>query len=230
MDALSAGVDALVDDARRAARPGAIGDAPDRPGQVVGRAVPDILAPTTPSGSPLSVAIDGAGFFIVDDGGQRAFTRLGDFRVDAHGKLVDGARRTLLGCAAGNLAFAALAPIDASGYADVTIDERGWVLGTKVNTQVRLARIPLAVFVAPERLARADDFTLRSSPAAGTAQLAFPLQSNIGAFKLGQLDASMVDLGGDLARLWRTRREGEIAAAETSAADSCERGAMGLVK
>lgn len=45
------------------------------------------------TGNPLDVAIDGAGYFIVESGGAERYTRNGHFRVDAEGTLVtaDGA-------------------------------------------------------------------------------------------------------------------------------------------
>jgi flagellar basal body rod protein FlgG len=41
-----------------------------------------------PTGSPLDVAIEGKGYFAVDDGGQTRLTRNGQFAVDREGRLI----------------------------------------------------------------------------------------------------------------------------------------------
>ncbi len=41
------------------------------------------------TGQPLDMAIDGAGFFILSDGGSRSYTRVGSFTVDSDYNLVD---------------------------------------------------------------------------------------------------------------------------------------------
>lgn len=41
------------------------------------------------TGRDLDLAVDGNGFFIVDNGGQKSYTRAGNFKVDASGYIVD---------------------------------------------------------------------------------------------------------------------------------------------
>src|SRR5947209_12530501 len=47
--------------------------------------------PVTPTGRELDVALQGGGFFVVNDGTRELYTRAGSFSVDAAGYLVDGA-------------------------------------------------------------------------------------------------------------------------------------------
>lgn len=49
------------------------------------------------TGRDLDLAIDGNGFFIVDNGGARNYTRAGNFKIDASGALVDQKGQKVLG-------------------------------------------------------------------------------------------------------------------------------------
>src|SRR5207253_10527925 len=71
VDALSARVESVTADARRAARPGAVGDALDRADCLItAHADGDAAIRFAPSASPLAVAIAGPGLFVVQDGGR----------------------------------------------------------------------------------------------------------------------------------------------------------------
>ncbi|MDR3443749.1 MULTISPECIES: flagellar hook basal-body protein [unclassified Dyella] len=49
------------------------------------------------TGAPLDLAIQGAGFFVVDQNGQERLTRNGQFHIDADHQLVDAMGRPVLG-------------------------------------------------------------------------------------------------------------------------------------
>ena len=53
------------------------------------------------TGRDLDLAIDGNGFFVVSDNGQRAYTRAGNFKIDASGYIVDQKNNRVLGFPAG---------------------------------------------------------------------------------------------------------------------------------
>ena len=101
----------VIADLRRAAIPGATGDAADRAADVLvdagAQTGADRFAPST---APLAVAVDGPGLFVLRDGDRTIYSRLGDFRIDASGRLVDGHGRTVVGFkrAAGGWAAAAM--------------------------------------------------------------------------------------------------------------------------
>jgi flagellar hook protein FlgE len=240
VDAVSARIDAVTADARRAASPGSIGDAQERPGQIVGSQIRDGVHPVTaPSASPLSVAIDGPGWFIFDDRGRTVYGRRGDFHIDSSGMLVDGSGRAVMGSGIG--------PVDAGGRAleqiqvtsqpvaqgrtiGVRIDERGTIFVGDGKQQQAVARIAIAVFPAAERLQRSSDTTVTATPESGRPVIARPGDVNTGTLLTHALDVGMVDLQGDLAALWRLSRKGDLASAAASAVDGCTRTALGLVK
>lgn len=231
MDAIAAEVDALTADARRAAHAGAIGDAPDRPGSIVTKPVESVFVPTTPSASPLAVAIDGPGFFVVSRAGRTCYTRLGDFRLDEHGKLVDGEGRSVLGIPTAHDAhLGALAPIERRDAKAVSIDANGNVSVEGASGPETIGRLALAVFPAPERLRRVDDTSLRSTAESGDPQFVAPGAPNVGRLKSHALENALVNVAGDLEGMWRAQRRGETQAASAAAQDSCERAVLGLVR
>jgi len=231
MGAIAAQVDALTVDARRAAHVGAVGDAPDHPGAIVTKPVESVFVPTTPSASPLAVSIDGAGFFVVSRAGRTCYTRLGDFRFDEHGTLVDGEGRTVLGFAPSrDDRLGRLVPIGRRGAKPASIDADGTVSIKGTSGPETIGRLALAVFPAPERLRRIDDTSLRSTAESGDPRIIAPGEPNVGKLKPHALENALVNVAGDLEGMWRAQRRGETQAASAAAEDSCERAALGLVR
>ncbi len=248
MSDLGSDIAELIADARRAAIPGAIGRAPDRTGALVTEPT-KIAEEYVPSASPLSVAIEGPGLFVLDRGGVRAYSRLGKFHVDERGRLTDAAGRFVLGfvgdgryARTGDLQVLSIDPRDVEShrYASYRIDANGvWtgeVRGVDAKRHRReaesvpLGRLALAIFPAPERLALGPDDALRPTPLAGAPVFVQPGTANAAILRPHALAGASVDLQGDLARLWMLRRRAELAAAMAGANDQCQKTALGLVK
>ena len=228
MDAIAARIDDLLRDARSGARPGAIGDEPDRPGAVISEPLQDVLVPTAPSASATAVSIDGAGFFAVERSGARSYTRLGDFRVTAGGGLVDGEGRALLGYASPR-GGGDPSPIVLGARTGIAIDSKGVITADGPHGRVEVARIALAIFAAPERLKRIDPTTLGATAASGGPRFVSPGDANVGSLREHALENGFVDVEADLERLWLAQRRADSMTAAASASDSCERDALGLV-
>ena len=227
MDPLAAELEALALDARRAACAGAIGDSPDHPGSIVAKPVESVIVQTTPSASATSVAIDGAGWFIVESVGRRYYTRLGDFRFDGHGTLVDGQGRTVLGLSQSS---DDLVPIERRGTKDAAIDASGVVTVGGAHGHETASRIALAIFPAPEHLKRVDGTSVRATSESGAPRIVAPGSPNVGSLKPHAIENALVDVARDLEGMWRVQFRGETRAAAAAAADSCERSALGLVR
>jgi flagellar hook protein FlgE len=243
-------IDALIADARRAAIPGAIGVAPDRQDSIVGAELPGGAAiRTAPRASALDVAIDGPGLFVLDSSGQRRFTRLGDFHVDGSGYLTNSAGARVLGYRVGpsgepvtGLAALRVPPahVASQTYSSYSIDERGVFAGINQRTDahtgqrttntIPLGRIALAVIPAPERLKLDGDTMLQPTPAAGSPVFAPAGATGSSSLRAHALETGMVDLEGDLARLWAARRRAEYAQTIAASTDQNARTALGLVK
>jgi flagellar hook protein FlgE len=227
VDAIAAEVEALTIDARRAASAGAIGDSPDRSGSIVAKPLETLAARTAPSASATSVAIDGPGWFIVESAGHRCYTRLGDFRFDGHGTLVDSQGRIVLGL---SLSSGDVAPIRRRGAQGASIDTSGVVSVDNARGREVAGRIALAIFPAPEHLRRIDGTSVRATSESGPPRIAAPGTPNIGTLKTYALENGLVDVAGDLEGMWRLQLRGETQAAAAAAGDSCERAALGLVR
>ncbi len=240
---------ALITDAQRTAIPGAVGDAPDRPGQLLGHQVTGGVRATVPSGSPLAVAIDGSGLFVLDRDGERRYTRRGDFEIDASGRLSDrtgaevlGFRVNSLGEPLSGLTVCQIPPADitAQRYTSYRLDERGVLYGDADRIDAKtgrreirstpIARLALAIFPAPERMTRDGQVLLAATSAAGHPAIVPPGDAGASPLRVRSLDVSMVDLEGDLARLWAARQRMESQVAIAAATDRDTRTALGLVK
>jgi flagellar hook protein FlgE len=239
MDDVTATIASVWSDARRASVPGAIGDRIDRPGQIVADSIfGGDRREFAPSASALSIAIDGPGLFVLEDGGRRSYGRLGDFRIDPQGTIVDGAGRAVLGhrLAADGSCLIGIGPIRVAregatkGADSVTIDERGTVLSTIGGHATAVGRIVLAIFPSPERLQRKTETTAIPTSAAGQPIFELPGIKNVGSLRAHQLETGIVDLQGDLAELWRLGRREESRSTAAFTDDVCTRTALGLVK
>ena len=243
-------IDTLIGDARRAAIPGAVGISPNRPDMLIGTQVPGgALLRSAPRSSPLDVSIDGPGLFVLDCNSQRRFTRLGDFNVDASGYLTNaaGARALGFGCdvngnptsGIGELRVPA-ADVAARKFASYELDERGVLTGVvkridarsgrRITQNIALGRLAIAMVPAPERLTLDGDTRLVPSAAAGMPSIGTPGDAGFSRLRPRSLESGMVDLEGDLARLWAARRRAEFAQAIAASSDQNARTALGLVK
>jgi flagellar hook protein FlgE len=243
-------IEALIADARRAAISGAIGSAPDRPGALVGAELPGGAAlRTAPRASALEVAIDGPGLFVLARNGERRFARLGDFAVDEMGFLANAAGARALGFGVDErgepvtgLSELRVLPADLAShrFASFTLDERGVFAGVTQRIDARtgrrrtqtvsLGRLALAILPAPERLTRDGDSMLALTAAAGRPTIGAPGDDGMSGLRPHALETGMVDIEGDLARLWSARRRAEFEQAVAASSDQNARTALGLVK
>ncbi|MBV8170640.1 MAG: hypothetical protein JO219_01780 [Candidatus Eremiobacteraeota bacterium] len=238
-------IDLIMSDLRRAASAGTTGDASERaPGVLVDAGTQAGVERFRPSQAPLAVAIDGPGLFALAAGSQTVYSRLGDFRIAENGFLVDSSGRTALGFSrlAGTTGQV-VAPIQVPGsqghFDSYRIDADGTLVGIehrmqrrrgRVERDVPIAQIAIALFPAPHMLARVDDTTLVATAAAGTPSLGLAQQNGRGSLRVHVVAAGVVDLQADLRKLWMARRMREVELALASASDACMRTALGLVR
>jgi flagellar hook protein FlgE len=240
-------VDNIVADLRRAAIPGAVGAARDRnDGELVDAAARTGADRFAPSASPLAVAIDGPGIFILRDGTRTVYSRLGDFRLDNSGALVDAAGHAVAGFREFRPGVVA-SPIIVNAedfhkgrFASYRIDDRGVLDGVTYRSErhsfkrheidVPIARLAIATFPSPERLGRIGDSLFVATRASGSPSVGAPGEIGFGSIRAHVVAAGSIDIEGDLRKLWMLSRKGEIDAALASASDACLRTALGLVR
>jgi flagellar basal-body rod protein FlgG len=152
--------------------------------------------------NPLDVAIEGAGFFRVQrPSGEYAFSRAGNLRVDAmgrmctqHGELIEPAITV---------------PSDAT---QVTIGPDGTVQARVASrdTPVDLGTIELAQFTNPAGLEAIGSNLLIQTPASGEASMSRPGEMGTGSLAQGYLEGSNVKAVEEMIDMISTQRSYEL--------------------
>jgi flagellar basal-body rod protein FlgG len=143
-----------------------------------------------PTGSPLDAAIDGPGYFAVEEGGRTFYTRLGAFQVDGQGRLTLPGGGLVLGVNGRPLTV----PAGATG---VAIAGDGTVTAVGASGQpVTVGRIGVWLFRNPEGLAGASGTLVTPTANSGAPALAASA-----SLRTGVLEGSNVDLARALVGL-----------------------------
>jgi flagellar basal-body rod protein FlgG len=146
----------------------------------------------------LDLAIEGSGFFqVTQPGGQIAYTRAGDFKTDAEGRLitVDGYQ----------VDPAITIPTNATA---ITISANGQVsvtLPNQTNTQ-EVGQLQLANFANPAGLQAIGRTMFLPTDASGQPLVAQPGQDGIGTLSQGFLEGSNVEVVNEMIDLIASQR------------------------
>ena len=169
------------------------------------------------SGGPFDVAIDGAGFFVVERGGTRAYTRNGEFARDADGTLRNTAGYALAGVRVPAEALA------------VRVERDGRVLVDTPAAKAReIGRLRLASFASPEALRSLGATLFAATEASGRAQSFAPGKHGGPAIAFGMLERSNVSIIESMMQILGAQRAYEANAKGVQAADEMLRIANNL--
>ncbi|HEY9131827.1 MAG TPA: flagellar hook-basal body complex protein [Dyella sp.] len=138
------------------------------------------------TGQPLDVAIQGAGFFVVDVDGQPMLTRNGQFHLDANSQLVDAAGHPVLG-QSGPITLA---------HAHVHIDGKGQIIDGKDTVDT----LRVVGVNSPDGLREMGEGLYTYSGAEGDWN---------GSLHQGALEQSNVDPGVEIVRLMALTRHAQ---------------------
>lgn len=164
-----------------------------------------------PTGNPLDLAIEGAGFFELEtEEGGRVYTRAGQFRVDQDGYLVsvNGMK----------LAQGLQIPPDAT---DLRIDRAGEItarLGDETERSI-IGRLELATFVAPDALDSLGENVFAANGRSGEASISVAGETGFGRLQQGYLEMANVDLIDEMSSLVMAQRAYQLNARVLQAAD-----------
>jgi flagellar basal-body rod protein FlgF len=146
------------------------------------------LGTLRPTGNPLDLAIDGEGFFELRSEGRALYTRRGDFRLDAGGRLVTQAGEAVQGLGGA---------IQMPGP-NARIDRDGRVFdGDKQVGQIKVVR-----FDKPQQLTRVSGSLFDAGQAASA-------NDGAGHLRQGHLEASNVNNAAEMVKLVETVRHFE---------------------
>lgn len=160
------------------------------------------------------IAIQGDGFFVIDKGGEKFYTRNGAFSLDKEGYLVTSDGSYVQGDAPGATAATAGAKIQisASDWQSFQIAPNGTISGVKVGdatgTLVEIGKLALAKFNNPPGLDRVGGTMFKETLNSGTPVFAFPADrtQGMGLVTSGTLELSNVDLAGEFTNLIMAQR------------------------
>lgn len=177
--------------------------------------------------SATDLYIDGEGYFIIGSGtldgsgvpSSYLYTRVGNFKFDENGYLVDKQGNFVCGS---NYASNAYVPVgdangkvtspvaikvaDYSDYKNVKIGSDGIITGEKSSTVTILGRVDVANIPNPAGLEQAGNSNYKATNGSGTATCYYAGLGPTGGLKPNALETSNVDLSTELANMITTQR------------------------
>ncbi len=201
--------------------------------------------------TPTNLAIDGQGFFIVNDGFQNHYTRDGRFTwqdgalKDAQGKTVQGFPLDSQGNIAGEMTDISLTldpktklyggkytgfHFDESGklYGESTVTDP--VTGQQITTSTPLFQVGIASFANPSGLKRSGTTSFVESDDSGGPVIGVAGQGALGSIAPGSLELSNVDFMQQGAAIGMAKQNFEANMAAFRAMDKLTQSALGLVR
>ncbi len=152
--------------------------------------------------NPLDVAIEGDGFFRIQrPNGELAYTRAGNFRIDAEGRLVTQR---------GELVDPGVSfPIDTQ---QITIRNDGVILAQVTGSDVadEIGALDLSVFANPGGLVAIGSNLFSASPASGEPLHVRPGEQGAGGLSQGYLEGSNVKAVEEMIDMIATQRAYEL--------------------
>ncbi len=197
------------------------GSNPQQIGLGVSLATVDVLHTRTGSqytGAPLDLAIEGDGFFIVNDGANSFYTRAGNFTTDSNNNLVNAngfkVQGTMYNVDHDNdPATPAVTvqhtdiTIDSALYHDVTVDKNGNVIGVDDDgDKVTIATIELATFNNQNSLEKVGENLYSPNNNSGAPTVTLPGVDGAATLNPGALEMSNVDLAKEFTDMITTQR------------------------
>ncbi|MCX8039723.1 MAG: flagellar basal-body rod protein FlgG [Planctomycetota bacterium] len=175
-----------------------------------------------PTGRPLDVAIEGDGFFQVQrPDGSVAYTRAGDFRIDAEGRLVT---------ADGYFIQPAITVPDGASENAVFIAPDGTVTVTIDGAETVLGQISLARFRNPGGLLAVGRNLFEATEASGAAVVGNPTEPGFGSLRHAALEKANVEAVTELVNLIMAQRAYDLNSKSITTADQMLRTANDLVR
>jgi flagellar basal-body rod protein FlgG len=161
--------------------------------------------------NPLDLQIEGSGFFqILTQDGQTAYSRDGQFKRDAQGKIIDKN---------GNLLVPEITiPAEASGIEISSAGEVRIIRGLNDVPQV-VGQIDIANFVNPAGLRAVGKNLYVPSPASGQPIVIRPGLQGTGYLAQGQVEGSNVNIVDEMVNMITTQRAYETNSKAIQAAD-----------
>lgn len=167
--------------------------------------------PLERAGDPLSLAIEGEGFFTIEyPNGEYRYTRNGAFRLDSEGRLVtaDGYPVRIEG--------GSTIP---RGIQELTIYRDGTITGKLDDSFQEFGQIALTVFANPSGLEAVGSNLFRDTPQSGEGIQVEPGHEGAGSILAGYLETSNVEIVSEMVNLIVAQRAFELNSKSVETAD-----------
>jgi len=152
------------------------------------------------SSSPLSLAINGSGFFqVLMPDGTTAYTRAGNLHMNQSGMVVTTQGYQIIGF-----------PTLDTTASSTTIAEDGTVSQYVNSTNVTKGRIQVARFANPEGLTYLGNNLYGQTESSGSSQVGSPTSQGYGAIEQNKLEGSNVDMVQEMVDLISAQRAYEL--------------------
>lgn len=208
--------------------------------------------PITQTGKPTNLALEGNGFFLVNDGNRTHYTRDGRFQIGPDGHLVNPEGLKVMGYqldAQGNIsseqqpinmAFDPQTKLYGGKYASFHFDRSGKLYGVQktinpltnkvVERTVPLYQVAIGSFANPSALKKSGNSTFVSTENSGQAVVGTAGQGSLGYIHPGALEMSNVDFAREAAAIGMSKQNYEANFAAFKAMDKLRQSAISLVK
>lgn len=176
-----------------------------------------------PTGRPTDMAIEGDGFFevILPDGATSAYTRAGDFHVDANGRLVTSD---------GYFLQPAITIPDGVAEGDISVASDGTVTITQNQVETVVGQITLARFRNDAGLLASGRNLFQATEASGPAITGTAGSTGYGSIRGGMLEKANVEAVTELVNLIVAQRAYELNSKSINTADGMLRTANELIR
>lgn len=160
--------------------------------------------------NPFDMAIEGEGFFQLDDNGRTVYTRAGSFTTDKDGVL----------CNAEGLKVIPEVTVPPE-MVNFTVDGGGtWTATDEIGTALATGRIELARFVNPAGLTSLGRNLYDKTEASGEATTGYPGESGFGTLSQNFLEMSNVNVVDEMVKMIVGQRAYEINSKAIQTADA----------
>jgi flagellar basal-body rod protein FlgG len=160
---------------------------------------------------PLSVAIEGQGFFAVETGGGTAYTRDGSFRLDGQGRLCTSSGYTVAG-------DGGVIEVP-EGATEIEITDAGAISAVVNGTRQDLGVIGLVLFANLAGLEAGGGNLYKATQLSGEGVEAIPGQDGAGLIRGGYLETSNVEIVTEMVNLIIAQRAFELNSKAVETAD-----------
>jgi len=204
------------------------------------------------TGKPTDLALNGNGFFLVNDGNRTHYTRDGRFQIGKDGYMVNNDGLKLMGYQLDNqgnvsseqqpinMGFDPNTKLYGGKYSSFHFDKAGKLYGVQksinpltnavVEKTVPLFQVAIGTFANASSLKKSGNTTFTETEGSGKAVVGTAGQGSLGYVESGSLEMANVDFAREAAQIGMAKQNYEANFAAFKAMDKLRQTAIGLIR